>query len=127
MKKILVIEDDLALQKAYKGMFMSGDYELLQAYDGEKGVQMAEQQKPDVILLDIMMPKMNGIEVLKKLKTIEETKNIDVIVLSNLSGPQINDEIKAIGAVNYLVKSDTDPTKIEAVVKEVIDRQNSTP
>ena len=76
MKKILFIEDESALQKTFGDILRQEDYEILSALDGEKGLELAQTEKPDLILLDLILPKINGFEVLKKLKADKETKEI---------------------------------------------------
>lgn len=104
MKKILCVEDEEALQKTLGEVLKQEGYEVVSAFDGENGLNLVNSEKPDLILLDLIMPKMNGFEVLKKLKANEKTKEIPVIVLTNLES--IGDVGKAIeaGATTYLVK-----------------------
>lgn len=120
MIKILTIEDDAALQKAYKGMFGNPTYTLFQATDGTEGIALAIKEKPDVILLDMMMPKTNGIEVINALKASDVTKNIPIIVLSNLLGSEMEQEAKRLGVTKYLTKSDVSPDEIEQTVNEAL-------
>ncbi|PIP25010.1 MAG: response regulator, partial [Candidatus Nealsonbacteria bacterium CG23_combo_of_CG06-09_8_20_14_all_36_12] len=105
MKKILFIEDEETLQKTLGEVLKQEGYEIIPALDGEAGLNLLKSEKPDLILLDLVMPKMDGFEVLKRLKADEETKDIPVIVLTNLEG--IGDVGKAIelGATTYLVKA----------------------
>src|SRR3989344_3912910 len=84
MKRILFIEDESALQKTLGDLLSQEGYEVTPALDGEIGLKLAFSKKPDLILLDLIMPKVNGFEVLKKLKETDETKDIPVIVLTNL-------------------------------------------
>lgn len=116
MKKILLVEDESALQKTLGDILIYEGYETISALDGEIGLQLAETKKPDLILLDLVLPKVNGFEVLKKLRETEETKNIPIIVLTNLG--EIGDIDKAIGlgATTYLVKAQY---SLEEVVEKV--------
>ncbi len=116
MKKILFIEDEEALQKTLGEVLKQEGYEIIPALDGEAGLNLLKSEKPDLILLDLVMPKMDGFEVLKRLKADEETKDIPVIVLTNLEG--IGDVGKAIelGATTYLVKAQY---SLEEVVEKV--------
>lgn len=104
-KKILVAEDDEFLIKAYKAKLIQEGYEMSLATDGEKTLNLAKSEKPALILLDLMMPKMNGFEVLAALKADPGTQNIPVIITSNLG--QEADVKKGIdaGAVDYLIKA----------------------
>jgi DNA-binding response OmpR family regulator len=116
MKKILFVEDESALQKTFGEILKQEGYEMISALDGEIGLRLAKTKKPDLILLDLILPKIHGFEVLKKLKEDDETKGIPVIVLTNLEG--IGDVNKAIelGATTYLVKADY---SLEEVVEKI--------
>jgi DNA-binding response OmpR family regulator len=121
-KKILVIEDEATLQKALNDVLNQEGYDVSSALDGAKGLELAGEENPDLILLDIILPKMDGFEVLKKLKKDENTSNIPVIILTNLS--DINDIQKALdlGATTYLVKADF---HLEDVLKKIKETINS--
>jgi len=105
MKSILFIEDESALQKTFGDLLGTKGYRLISALDGEIGLALAKKEKPDLILLDIVLPKVNGLEVLGKLKDDPETKAIPIVILTNLEG--INNVGKALelGATTYLVKA----------------------
>ena len=103
MKKILVIEDDRALSLAYQKKFSQAGYEVELAEDGQSGFSKATQGKPDLIILDIMLPgKMNGFDVLRQLKLSEETASIPVIMMTNLA--EQGESAMEAGAVEYLLK-----------------------
>lgn len=105
-KKILVIEDEATLQKALMEMLEQSGYEAVSALDGESGWKLIQEEKPDLVLLDIILPKMDGFDVLQNIKSVEETSRIPVIILTNLG--DINNIQKALelGANTYLVKAD---------------------
>ena len=105
MKTILFIEDESALQKTFNDLLNKKGYTMTSALDGETGLRLAEVQKPDLIILDLILPKLHGFDVLERLKKNQATKDIPVIVLTNLEG--INEIEKAIelGATTYLVKA----------------------
>lgn len=105
MKKILFIEDESALQKTLGDIIKTEGYNIISALDGEIGLKLAKTEKPDLILLDLVLPKANGFEVLEKLKKDEQTKNIPVIVLTNLESIQEVDKAIELGATTYLVKA----------------------
>lgn len=105
MKKILFVEDESALQKTFGETLRQRGYDVVSALDGEAGLQMAKIQKPDLILLDLILPKMSGFEVLKKIKEDKEIKDIPVIVLTNLEQMEDVDRVIALGATTYLVKT----------------------
>ena len=118
MKKILFIEDESAIHKTFSDALSKEDYEITSALDGEIGLRLAKEKKPDLILLDLVLPKMNGFEVLRALKADDSTKAIPVIVLTNLE--QMEDIQKAIdlGARTYLVKSNYDLKEVVDMVKK---------
>jgi len=120
MAKILLIEDDQLMSRMYQKIFTFEGYKVETAVDGEQGLEKSRTSKPTLILLDIMMPKMNGLQVLEKLKADPETKKIPVVVLTNLAGQQDAEAALAKGAVKYIVKSEYDPKQIADMVKEVI-------
>jgi CheY-like chemotaxis protein len=120
MAKILVVEDDQLMSRVYEKLFSFENYEVFIAKDGAEGLSMAQQQLPTVILLDIMMPKMNGFQVLASLKQNPATSKIPVIILTNLAGKADAEEALTKGAVRYIIKSEQDPTQVVAIVKEII-------
>ena len=105
MKTILFIEDESALQKTFGELLTQEGYQMISALDGEIGLRLAKSKKPDLILLDLIMPKVDGFGVLKKLKEDEETKNIPVIVLTNLEELEDLDRAIELGATTYLIKA----------------------
>jgi CheY-like chemotaxis protein len=120
MPKVLIIEDDPLMSRMYQRIFTFQKYDVEVAADGEEGLVKVASYKPTVILLDVMMPKMNGLQVLEKLKTDPENKNIPVIMLTNLAGQQDAETALSKGAVKYMVKSEHDPKEIADMVKEII-------
>jgi CheY-like chemotaxis protein len=118
MKTILFIEDESALQKTFGEIIKNEGYEIISALNGEDGLKLAKVKKPDLILLDLVLPKIHGFDVLKQLKSDPETKEIPVIVLTNLE--EIGNVEKAIelGATTYLVKAQYSlPEVIEKIKK----------
>jgi len=115
-KTILFIEDESALQKTFGDILGKESYDMISALDGETGLKLAKSKKPDLILLDLVLPKVHGFEVLKELKSDPGTKDIPIIVLTNLEA--IEDVNKAIelGAKTYLVKTQY---SLEEVVEKV--------
>lgn len=105
MKKILFIEDETSLQKAFGTILQDKGYEITSAFDGEIGLKLAKKEKPDLILLDLILPKIHGFEVLKKLKQEKETKEIPVIVLTNLEDMENVGQALELGANTYLIKA----------------------
>ncbi|MBN1778997.1 MAG: response regulator [Candidatus Buchananbacteria bacterium] len=117
---ILLVEDDEFLSELYATKLKLEGYNVVLANDGEKGLRLAGEKKPDLILLDIIMPKMDGFEVLKGLKENPATKSIPVILLTNLSQ---KDEVKKgleLGAVDYLIKAHFMPSEVVKKIKQII-------
>lgn len=121
-KKILIIEDEATLQKTLNDLLSQEGYEVLSAVDGLRGMELAFDKKPDLILLDIILPKMDGFEVLKKIKENEDTSQIPVVILTNLSS--VNDIQKAldIGATTYLVKADFHLSDVLSKIEKIFEK-----
>ena len=117
--KILIVEDDLDLLEALKNKFIAEKFEVLEAMNGEVGLEAAFRRHPNLILLDIVMPVMDGMTMLKKLRQDSWGKNVFVILLTNLSDESKVAEAMQHGAFDYLVKADW---KIDDVVKKVRER-----
>ncbi len=120
MAKILIIEDDPLMSRMYQKIFTFEKFEVEMAGDGEEGLVKAGTINPTVILCDVMMPKMNGLQVLEKLKSNPATKAIPVIMLTNLAGQQDAETALAHGAVKYIIKSEHEPKEVSDIVKEII-------
>ena len=105
MNKILIVEDEISLSNALKDKLSQEGLEIIVAKDGNEGVNLAVQNHPDLILLDIMMPKMNGLDVLKALKNNPGLLSIPVFVLTNLPQENTGKIAKDLGAEEYLVKA----------------------
>lgn len=120
MAKILIVEDDVLISTMYKDILTFDKYDVVTAGDGQEGLEKAVTEKPTLILLDIMMPKMNGLEFLEKLKSNPETKEIPVIVMTNLSGDHDAQAALTKGAVKYIVKSKYTPKEVAKMVKEIL-------
>ena len=119
-KVILFIEDEPALQKTFGDILKQEGYEMISALDGEIGLRLAKDRKPDLILLDLILPKVNGFEVLKELKEDKETKDVPVIVLTNLEGVADIDRVIELGATTYLVKASYSLEEVVAKIKKAL-------
>lgn len=119
-KKILLIEDEEMLSSMYQVKFENEGFNLIKALDGEQGLQLAQQEKPVFILLDVIMPKMDGFTVLKKLKENPETKDIPVLLLTNLGQDEDVKKGNELGAVGYLVKANITPSEVVEKVKSLM-------
>lgn len=116
--KILLIEDEEMLANMYEVKFKNEGFELTKALDGADGLAKAKSIKPDFILLDIIMPKMDGFSVLKALKEDPTTKDIPVMLLTNLGQDEDIERGKKLGSVGYLVKANITPAEVVAEVKK---------
>lgn len=116
MTKILIVEDEPTLHKALEEFLTEEKFTVLSAFDGEEGVKIAKEKTPNLILLDIILPKKDGYEVLDDLKSDEKTKKIPVILLTNLESAENVQKAFEKGATTYLVKSNY---KLEEIVKKV--------
>ncbi len=126
MTKILLVEDDPLIYRMYQKLFTLEGFETETAENGQIGLDKLASFKPDVILLDIMMPTMNGLEMLDKLKADEATKAIPVAVLTNVSDLGVANEIFAKGAELSIVKSETEPETVVNWIKSVTARSDKT-
>lgn len=115
--KVLYIEDEPFFARTVTRLLTECGYEAMSAQDGEQGLALAQSEAPGLILLDLILPKMQGKDVLKALKADAATKDIPVIALSNLSEEAETAEMKQLGAVEYLVKATTLPSEIVTHVK----------
>jgi len=107
----------------YTTKFELENLEVVIAEDGEKGLKLSSKEDPDVILLDIMMPKMDGFEVLKALKSNEKTKDIPVILLTNLSQKEEVEKGLSLGADDYLIKAHFMPSEVVEKIKKLLDKK----
>lgn len=119
MKKVLIVEDETALLYALKAE-LSRSFEVLEAVDGEKALKTIEENQPDLIILDVLLPGINGFEVLKRIKKSEKTKNIPVIILSNLGEKENIAKGKNLGADDYLIKTNYTLEEIVQKLKKLI-------
>ena len=119
-KNVLLVDDDLTLREMYEERLKAEGFNIIQATNGEEALQKAKESKPNVILLDIMMPKVNGFDVLKELKADDDLKDIPVIILTALIQDVDRVQGKKLGAVDYIVKSETMPGEVIAKIKNAI-------
>jgi len=120
MKKILIIEDESALQKTLGDSLSQEGYQPISALDGEIGLKLAQSKNPDLILLDLILPKMHGFDVLKKIRENPATKETPVIVLTNLESIQELEKAMELGATTYLVKANYSLEELLAKIKQVL-------
>ncbi|MBT3356511.1 response regulator [bacterium] len=117
-KKILVIEDDKFISEVYIARLSKEGFETVLVGDGEAAIKKAKEETPDLILLDIFIPKIGGMDVLRVLKEKDETRNIPVVMLTNATEEEYIDNAMGMGAVDYLVKSNYTPEEIVHKVLE---------
>jgi DNA-binding response OmpR family regulator len=120
MAKVLIIDDDQTMQSLYQRILLVEGFEVEVAPGGLAGLEKAQSFHPDIILLDMMMPGVNGLEVLGKLKSDEKVKDIPVIVMSNYSELNITTHAMQLGANQYLIKSDTEPSELVGVIRATL-------
>lgn len=118
--KVLIIDDESAILKMYAMPFEAAGYEVITALEGTTGLKFAQDQQPNVILLDIIMPRVNGLDVLRTLKEDAATKNIPVFLLTNLPEECSEAKCEELGAVGYLVKAQNEPSVVVEKVKEIL-------
>ena len=115
-KIILIIEDDEFFRELVRKKLLSGGFTVFEAIDGEKGIEQVKSKKPDLFLLDLLLPKVDGFEVLLKIKSEPETSSIPVIILSNLWQQEDIEKGLKLGANDFLVKSQFD---IDQIVEKI--------
>src|SRR4030095_2722867 len=118
MVKIAIIEDDQAIAQMYRIKFEAEGYQVETAENGKLGLQLVQEMKPDIILLDLMMPEMNGDEMLQKLRATDWGKNIKVIILTNMGEQEAPDIVKSLNVRHFIVKAEMTPRQVAEMVKK---------
>ncbi|MEK7635277.1 MAG: response regulator [Patescibacteria group bacterium] len=116
MKKILVIDDDQFFSKTLEAALPVGKYVVFSAEDGEMGLEKLKAEKPDLVILDLMMPKLDGTAFLKKLQEDKDLPKVPVLVSSNLSSVKKISDVMSMGAVGYVIKSDE---SLQSIVQDI--------
>lgn len=119
-KRVVIIEDDTFILKALEIKLEDKNVDIMVALDGVAGLQMVRDEKPDLVLLDLILPKMHGFKVLESLKNDKTTKDIPVIILTNLGQEEEEKKGRELGALDYFVKADTTLDQIIKRVDEVL-------
>jgi DNA-binding response OmpR family regulator len=123
-KKILIIEDEQYLADMYKMKFEHEGYEVELAYDGERGIERARKSRPDLVLLDLVLPKIDGYAVLRALRANKKTKNLKIYILSNLGQEEEIEEGFKNGANGYLIKANVTPAQLVKSVEKIFHGQD---
>jgi DNA-binding response OmpR family regulator len=118
--KVLIVEDDQFLSKMYQKKFEVEGFEVKVAYDGEQGLELMRSFMPDIVCMDIMMPKLNGLEATQRAKADPALQHIPILVLTNLSSSDDAQTAVKKGAVDFMVKSDFTPAQIIDKVKTIL-------
>jgi CheY-like chemotaxis protein len=115
--KVLFVEDDPTVAQMYRLKLELDGYQVVMAKDGEEGLELAARLKPDLIFLDIRLPKMGGLDVLEQLRRAIETRNTPVVILSNYGERELVERGLKLGALEYLIKSQTTPARLSSGVE----------
>jgi DNA-binding response OmpR family regulator len=118
MSKIAIVEDDVAISQMYRIKFEAEGYEVDTAENGKIGLALIEDMKPDMVLLDLMMPEMDGEEMLTKLRATSWGKNIKVIILTNMGESEAPATIKELNVEAFILKANMTPRQVAELVKE---------
>lgn len=115
--KIAIVEDDQAISQMYRLKFEAEGFEVETAGNGKLGLELAESMRPDIILLDLMMPEMNGDEMLEKLRATDWGKNVRVIILTNMGEQEAPESVKKLNVRRFIVKAEMTPRQVAEMVK----------
>ena len=120
MKKILIVEDEAILAEMYQDKFTQSGYEVSLAFNSEEGLTLAKKERPDLILLDILLPKENGIQFLNWLRKDPEISSMPVVAFSNYDDPETKKEAFQLGVKDYLIKTNYTPQQIVEKIKSYL-------
>jgi len=120
MAKILIVEDDKFLSELITQKIGAEGYDVVLAMDGEKALDVAKTEQPNLILLDLILPTIDGFAVLQQLKTMPETQNIPVIILSNLGQKEDVERGMQLGAADFMIKANFTPGEIVSKIKTIV-------
>lgn len=123
--KILIIEDEMSLANVLRMKFEQSNFEVYIAGEGEQGIELAKENEPDMILLDLILPNESGFDILRKMKKIDEIKDIPVIILTNSNRADKVDKGFELGAVDYLLKAHFNIEKVVDRVKSHVNKKKS--
>jgi two-component system sensor histidine kinase/response regulator len=116
--KIAIVEDDKTISQMYRFKFEAEGFNVQTAENGKLGLELAETMKPDIILLDLMMPEMTGDQMLEKMRATSWGKNIKVIILTNMGEQEVNPEVRKLGINGLVLKAEMTPRQVAELVKK---------
>jgi two-component system, OmpR family, alkaline phosphatase synthesis response regulator PhoP len=125
--KVLLVDDDQALQTVFSTALKTDGFQIVNAYDGKSALDVAKTEKPDLILLDQVLPDIQGNEILKTLKAEAETANIPVAMLSNFGQNDLIQEAISAGALDYILKYQVEPQDLVKKIKSLVGDQQQPP
>ena len=117
MTKIAIIEDDVAIAQMYQIKFEAEGFQVQMAENGKLGLDLIEKMQPDIVLLDLMMPEMNGDQVLEQLRKTDWGKDVKVIILTNMGEQEAPEILKSLNVSAFIVKADMTPKQVAELVK----------
>jgi len=117
---ILIVEDEKVLAEMYLDKFTQAGYQVYLAFTAEDGIEVAQEKKPDLVLLDILLPRANGVEFLRQIRDVKKIASTPVVAFSNYDDPKTRAEAKSFGAKEYLLKTDYTPSEIIKKIKEYL-------
>lgn len=120
MTKIAIIEDDQTISQMYRMKFEAEGFEVELADNGKRGVDLVQSYKPDIALLDLQMPEMDGVEALTEIRKHKHGKDLPVIILTNMGQEESSPKLKALNPESYIVKADLTPSQVVAKVKATL-------
>ncbi|OGC80554.1 hypothetical protein A2943_01310 [Candidatus Adlerbacteria bacterium RIFCSPLOWO2_01_FULL_51_16] len=120
MAKIAIVEDDLAIAQMYRLKFEAEGHKVEIAENGKLGLELCKQMKPDVVLLDLMMPEMNGDEMLEHMRSSDWGKHTKVIILTNVGEQEAPESLKKLGVTAFIVKAEMTPKQVSELVKQQV-------
>lgn len=126
MHKILIVEDEKLLSEMYEEKFSQSGFLAIVANSAEEGLGLLKKEKPDLVLLDILLPQENGIQFLKRIKNISEASKAPVIVFSNYDDPETKKKAFDLGARDYLIKTNFTPSEIVEKVKDFLNKLDTS-
>jgi len=121
MTKIAIIEDDAAIHQMYRMKFETEGFDVQLASNGKSGIELVKKFNPDIVLLDLQMPEVDGLEALRAIRASKQNKQTPVIILTNLGEEESPKELKDLGANGYIVKADYTPRQVVLKVKETLE------